>query len=51
MEENKQAPDQSSYEDQLVQAFLALKGKPLPTGTEMFVGDIPSKMPDRFEKN
>lgn len=50
MTENEKKTEHISYEDQLVQAFLSLKGKPLPTDTEMFLGDMPSKMPDRFEK-
>lgn len=37
-------------EDALRRAIQSLKGKPLPTDTEMFVGDLPKEMPDRFKK-
>ena len=50
MAEKEKEQEQISYEEQLIQAFMALKGKPLPKNDEKFVGDIPRIMPDRFLK-
>ena len=50
MTEKEKEQEKISYEEQLIQAFLALKGKPLPKDDEKFVGDFKRIMPDRFLK-
>lgn len=41
--------EKSSYAEQLAQAMQSMKGKPLPTDTEMFAGNLPKEMPERFK--
>ena len=50
MAEQEKKKEQSSYAERLAKAMQSLKGKQLPTDTEMFVGNLPKKMPDRFLK-
>ena len=42
--------EKSSCAEQLAQVMQSMKGKPLPTDTEMFVGNLPKEMPDRFKR-
>lgn len=50
MAEQEKKQEQLSYKERLAQAMQSMKGKPLPTDTEMFVGDLPKEMPDRFKR-
>lgn len=50
MAEQEKKQEQLSYKDRLAKAMQSMKGKPLPTDTEMFLGDLPKEMPDRFKK-
>jgi len=48
MDEQEKKVENLSYEERLAKAIEALKDTPLPTDIPMFRGNLPTKMPDRF---
>ena len=49
-EEKPGTIDRIACAEHLAQAMRSMKGKPLPADTEMFVGNLPKEMPDRFKR-
>ena len=50
MAEQGKKPEKILSEEALRKGIQSMKGKHLPTDTEMFLGDLPKEMPDRFKK-
>lgn len=50
MAEHGKKPEKILSEDALRKGIQAMKGKSPHTDTEMFMGDLPKEMPDRFKK-
>ena len=51
MAEQEKKQEQISYKERLARAIQSMKGKPLPTDTEMFKGDMPKGILDKLRKN
>jgi hypothetical protein len=49
-DKKKKEEDWDLFNKRLAEAMESLKGQPLPTDIEMFVGDMPKEMPGRTKK-